>query len=822
MNLHRRRRRERDAAGIFPGREPRSVRIVSILTAFLLVLGAFYTSGLILERQKTLRGVSRYNVIWLLSQAVAEIARLEGSAGALSIPGSGVEQATVQLWFDIVSSRIALFDNGDAGAFIATSPDLRTGHAELRDALEEMQPLVDALPDRAAQVSLLLKLRALNPKITRMATASYGHGASLATADLGQLSRLHWIFSGLLVGLLFVGFALMSLLWWHNHQLGRAHGRVNRLVENLKQRGTELVAANERASQAIEEMRSRNAMLQARDEELRIQNTRFDTALNNMSQALCMVDAEQRLIVCNARFTELFGLSSAVCQPGVRAAAVFQAMAEAGHPDPRLVEAIRHAQSVLISDHAPGSFMRESDGSLTLAVTHQPTAGGGWVATYEDVTERQRAAARIHHIAHHEALTNLPNRLLFHQRLREMLRDRRQNNQIALLCLDLDYFKDVNDTLGHPMGDALLRAVANRLRRNVRDIDVVARLGGGEFAILQPSPSHPASAEELAPRIVETVSEPYELDGHRVVIGVSIGITLAADQDANADMLLKCADMALYRAKAEERGLYRFFTAEMDIQSQARRAMELDLREAMDRNEMEVHYQPIVDVTSNRLSGFEALLRWKRTGMVSPAQFIPLAEELGLIIPIGKWVLEQACMEAATWPAPLKIAVNLSPVQFHSESLEQNIVAALERSGLRASGVELEITETALLTKSEKVISTLHRLRSHGLRIALDDFGTGYSSLSYLRFFPFDKLKSDQRRLRRDRPFRRRHGAAHGSHHDGGRGRDKRTSAPDHGGEMHGGAGVLFWPSPTGARDTCMVQPRDCIPRDGSGGGLKG
>ncbi len=355
--------------------------------------------------------------------------------------------------------------------------------------------------------------------------------------------------------------------------------------------------------------------------------------------------------------------------------------------------------------------------------------------------------ARISFMAHHDALTGLPNRLLFHERLEEALeQQRRRGDGLALLCLDLDHFKQVNDTLGHPAGDTLLKAVAERLRECVREGDVVARLGGDEFAVLQCGANQPEHARELAQRIVGALGALYDLDGHRAVVGASVGIAIATPDLSSADMLLMSADMALYQAKANGRGTYFFFEAIMNEQIQARRAIELDLREALGRGEFEVFYQPLFHLQAQRASGFEALLRWRHPerGLVSPAQFIPLAEELGLIVPIGEWVMAQACADAVTWPEDVKVAVNLSPVQFHSLGLVEAVRRALDGSGLPAHRLELEITESALLQDSEAVLATLHELRALGLRTALDDFGTGYSSLSYLRSFPFDKLKIDQ------------------------------------------------------------------------------
>jgi diguanylate cyclase (GGDEF)-like protein len=315
-----------------------------------------------------------------------------------------------------------------------------------------------------------------------------------------------------------------------------------------------------------------------------------------------------------------------------------------------------------------------------------------------------------------------------------------------VLYLDLDRFKSVNDTLGHPVGDALLCAVTERLGRLVRGTDTVARLGGDEFAILQVGAQQPTGAKALAARIIESLAQPFEIDGHQIVIGTSVGVALAPTDGREPDQLLKNADMALYRAKADGRGIYHFFQPEMDAQMQARRMLELDLRKAMSADEFELHYQPKIDLATNKVGGFEALLRWKHPvrGFVSPAEFIPLAEEIGLIVPLGEWVLKQACTEAAKWDNRLSVAVNLSAAQFRSSTLVLSVVSALGSSGLAASRLELEITETVLLHDTAAVLQSLHQLRDLGVRTSMDDFGTGYSSLSYLRSFPFDRIKIDR------------------------------------------------------------------------------
>jgi diguanylate cyclase (GGDEF)-like protein len=377
---------------------------------------------------------------------------------------------------------------------------------------------------------------------------------------------------------------------------------------------------------------------------------------------------------------------------------------------------------------------------------NKPIAGGGWLATHEDITERRRAEERIAHMARHDALTDLPNRSLLRERLEHELKRVKRGECLAVLCLDLDHFKSVNDTLGHPVGDQLLKAVADRLRRCTREPDTIARLGGDEFAIIMTAMAQPTDAAMLCRRVREAITKPYDLDGHQIVADISIGVSIAPFDATEPDQLLKNADMALYGAKADGRGVYRFFEPEMDARMRQRRELEMDLRKALVNGEFELHYQPLVNLQSNDITGFEALLRWHHPvrGLISPAEFIPVAEETGLIVPLGEWVLRQACKETANWPGDLKVAVNLSPAQMKSRNLVQVVTSALAAAGMDASRLQLEITESVLMQNTFATLGTLHQLRNLGVQIAMDDFGTGYSSLSYLRSFPFDKIKIDR------------------------------------------------------------------------------
>ncbi|ESZ25461.1 EAL domain-containing protein [Mesorhizobium sp. M0771] len=480
------------------------------------------------------------------------------------------------------------------------------------------------------------------------------------------------------------------------------------------------------------------------EQELKEQHRRFDAALANMSQGLLMYDAEGTLIVRNQRFLDLYKVTPDDFPLGMSQRALLEQMVRLRiYPSMDIDGEIANTRASLQAGEERSTDRSLADGR-TLLVARRPLAGGGWVATFEDITERRRAEERMSHLAHYDTLTDLPNRSMFRERLDQAMAG---DTPLAIFSLDLDRFKAVNDTWGHPAGDWLLKCVAERLRHSLRsDTDMVARLGGDEFAILQFNPKGSTDAEQLAKRIVAVVSQPFRDKGREMHVGISLGIALYPGDGKDADTLLKNADMALYSGKSEGRNVYRFFEPGMDALVRARLALETDLETALKRREFVLEFQPITNIASGKIVGAEALMRWNSPtrGLVAPDDFIAAAEDSGLIVPLGEWALKQACSVAAGWPPGMRIAVNVSAVQIRSADFARSVISALAVSGVPASRLELEITETVLMDESETVLKTLRQLRELGIRIALDDFGTGYSSLGYLRRFPVDKIKIDR------------------------------------------------------------------------------
>jgi diguanylate cyclase (GGDEF)-like protein len=482
----------------------------------------------------------------------------------------------------------------------------------------------------------------------------------------------------------------------------------------------------------------------AREREAALAN-QFDTALNNMPHGLCMFRADGQLAVMNHRFSEMMQLSDDLVQDGASASDIITACVRTGSVSAMsgnlIVTEIENSMAGDVITTDPDAAKNRS-----LSWTFQPMVDGGTVVLVEDITERKQAEAKISHLARYDELTELPNRVNFRDEIGRLLAIQNDRNQLsALLFVDLDQFKQVNDTLGHPCGDQLLCAVAGRLREMLRPEDFVARFGGDEFVVFQQNIKSHEDAAGLARRIVDRLSERYKIDNHLVEIGASVGIAMTAP-GVSADTLLKNADMALYRAKADGRGTFCFFRDEMAQTVEARRILELDLRKALANEEFELFYQPLVNLKTGKITTCEALLRWNHPvrGTVSPIDIIPVAEDMGLIVDLGRWILRKACMECMKWPESVSVAVNFSPQQFHQRDVLSEVRYALEVSGLPAHRLEIEITESSLLRNTQLTHDVLSQLHSLGVRISLDDFGTGYSSLSYLHNFPLQKVKIDR------------------------------------------------------------------------------
>ena len=556
--------------------------------------------------------------------------------------------------------------------------------------------------------------------------------------------------------LLGLGLGATMLVLLGSAVVGRSIARpVQRLTVMMKQlatgdtdtpvpgaeRGDELGAM----AHAVEVFRAN--LIARRQAEVTLQHTnlQFDAALSSMLQGMIVWSVDQRVQLVNRRFYAMTGMPEDCLTPGMPVReAIGVSFAHGLHPGETL-DGVCEKVSLLLAARRSAQFQMEMRPGQHMQIAIEPMTDGGAVATFEDITEKRQSEAQIAFMARHDALTGLPNRVMFQEHLAAMLGHGGDSQPFAVMCLDLDHFKEVNDTLGHPVGDELLRLVAARLRQCVRETDLIARLGGDEFAVVVASRTDGlALATALAHRLVASIGAPYDVKGHNIVIGTSIGIAVSEPGLSGAD-LLKRADVSLYKAK-EERGTFVFFEAGMDEQLRARLGLEADLRIALLRGEFELNYQPLYNLIEDRVTAFEALIRWNSPtrGRVSPEHFIPLAEQTGLIIPIGEWVLRTACTEAANWPDHVRVAVNLSPIQTRHKNLVTLVRATLEQTGLPARRLELEITETVLLQDTEAVMTMLQSLHNMSVRVSMDDFGTGYSSLSYLRRFPFDKIKIDR------------------------------------------------------------------------------
>lgn len=689
---------------------PKWIRYVLVAALICLLAAAFYVGSLIRTQRHIIGEVSQFNIAVNASELAVTVSRTLHALSSLQVTPDQAHQEDAEVRLEILHGRAKMSIEGNFGAFVAQDERRAEIVAQFRDTMDRVTDVQKTIAEPALLNTLVHDLERLEPAIIGLVAEANSYSADEVATQQGRLVALYQDMGLFCAGLVLFAFGFVLLGW-----------RQSRRVEAI-------------------------------GVELRTQNTRFEAALDHMSQGLCLYDQNCNLVIANNRFGELFKLSPEMLKAGTSLDDMLRASnrgdCATNMTDEELVESRRRMANLT----EPASTIREQADGRVFWVSMQPVLGGGFVITFDDMTERRLAQARIAYLAMHDAMTDLPNRIMFREKLDEALDMLRRGHSLsddqsfAVHLIDVDNFKAINDIYGHPIGDAYLGEIARRLKDVVRRKDIVARLGGDEFVILQTALSSPEDAARLCARVTTALGETVHIDGLSLGCGVSIGVASAPDDGLDADLLLKRADLALYRAKANGKGSFSFFDKGMDEDLEAKRAMELDLRLAVERCELIVHYQPLVNVITGAISGFEALVRWKHPvrGLVPPLDFIPLAEETGLINSIGEWVLREACCEAASWPDHLKISVNISPVQVKNRNLVHVVVGALATSNLAPNRLDLEITESIFLQENEQTLSSLRQLRELGVLFSIDDFGTGYSSLSSLRRFPFDKLKIDR------------------------------------------------------------------------------
>jgi diguanylate cyclase (GGDEF)-like protein len=623
-------------------------------------------------------------------------------------------------------------------------------------ALRETGQLL-ALDDFASAAGLFSR-----EAVPRLDAAAGKIGAMLEKARRQSESVLQRGQSVYRIGLvnLIVGFVvalafLVAAVWWIARNVTEPILRASRVLNRLSAGDREVDISKEDGERrdeigglfaAVEDYRRSLERGERLKGEAELEKLRFEMAVKNMPLGLSMFDADRRLIICNSRFIEMYGLPPEFARPGTPVRDIVRQSAVRGQVPEHDTEPIVEGLEAIIRLGTSFTETINIGNGHQVRIIQHAMEDGGWLSIHEDVTEQKQAEARIAHMIRHDALTGSPNRLLLRETTQEALAAIKGGGRFAMVVFDIDDFKSINDTLGNVVGDRFLKSIADNLRRQLGPGDLLARIGGDAFAIVQRAGDQPAAAARLTQSIAEIVGESFSLEGRPVPARASIGVAIAPKDGGDPDRLLQAAELALHRAKAEGRGRVCFFEPDMDAATRARRDLELDLREALRRGEFELYYQPIARFEGREIVGCEALLRWRNParGLVMPEAFISVCEETGLIVPIGAWALKQACSDAAGWPEQMRVAVNLSAAQFRSESLLPTVIGALAATGLPARRLELEITESTLLADNQTTLSIVNQLRALGVRIVLDDFGTGYSSLNYLRLFPIDKIKIDR------------------------------------------------------------------------------
>jgi diguanylate cyclase (GGDEF)-like protein len=627
---------------------------------------------------------------------------------------------------------------------------LFSSYMDLLDNDKEKQNLVFRLQREQGQYSVaLLNIMDVAQRINRNAQLETEHNAMVASWEIAA-----GVFGAAILAF-FIGWYFklevtkpLEMLTSNLSDFDLALRADGALVDDrLLLRHDEIGDLAKQFAQTFEALANARQQLQeASRAEIAVQHDRLHGAIENMPQGLYMLDGSGHIVVANRQLSVIYNLADTIGLEGMTADGFMAHCRDKGAGVRRTI-----SDEIVTTPGTEGARptsqrVVQLDDGRYMTITVIPLVDGGHVVTHEDVTEKQTASEKITHMALHDGLTGLANRTLFRNHLAWETSVGGHRGSAALLFLDLDRFKIVNDTLGHPIGDALLVEVAQRLKQSLGPGCFAARLGGDEFAVFQTDVSLPNDAQALATKIIKRISDPFEIEGHHIVIGTSIGIAAVPPEIGDADELLKNADLALYCAKQAGRGQFRFFEPDMDRKMRDWHEMEHDLRDAIHCRQFELYFQPMVALENETIVGFEALVRWHhpRRGFVSPADFIPVAEEAGLINEIGAWILESACQTAMQWPSEIVVAVNISPVQFGSRALPLTVAAALSKSGLSPERLMLEITEGVFLNDSDQTMNVLNEIKRLGVNFAMDDFGTGYSSLSYIRKFQFDKIKIDQ------------------------------------------------------------------------------
>ena len=633
------------------GRRRSEARLPLFAILLLLAIAAAYTSVLTIQQDTTLNSLANYDDAFDAGQGAVELLRLQDAVDGYALGSPDSSADIVALRFEILENRATVLNRPEFRVFVAGHGDIKGIVQDLVGRIAEIKPLMPKLAEKGVPAQIVQLLAPLDAEMTELGAVTNTLVSSEISLDQDRLKKLHFITSAVIFGLIAIGVLLIILLLRDNRLMLTVNAQLTRLAEDLKRTSSALTAAHGAVAEANESLAMQNATLRGRDETLRIQNARFDAALNNMSQGLLMADGDRRLIESNKRFREMFGLRQDEVEPGTRLDDLLHLMMERQVQPLLVISEIHQRLAAIWTSRERGQFYAETDQS-SLQVVYVPMSEGGWVVTYEDISERRKVEANTEYLAHHDVLTGLPNRLAFSLRLDHLLRNRSDRRTFALLIVDVDDFKDVNDTLGHLAGDMLLVTIAQRLRACVREEDLVARLGGDEFAILQMMPRERSSTLTLAQRVVDATDQPYDLEGRRISASVSIGIAVEDDDTRDAEHLFRHADMALYRAKAAGRNTWRFFEPEMQQEVQTRSTITADLRTALKEDQFEIFYQPVVQASSGQLVQFEGLLRWNHhsLGSIAPGRFIPIAEESRLIVPIGEMVLRRACEEAKRWP----------------------------------------------------------------------------------------------------------------------------------------------------------------------------